>query len=128
MEDSEVEEGDWRGLSKGEAETEGADESVGRLRFSATRLGTAVDDMMGVEKGILYEGRVLLYYIGEKRVERVREKNPITPQQPMRVSPLGSEIMATATHRRDPRCPSFEFGVWLHESGIKAKWRWKYRA
>jgi hypothetical protein len=47
MEDKEVEEGDWRGLSKGDAETElTAEDSVGRLRFSATRLGTAVDDML----------------------------------------------------------------------------------
>lgn len=47
MEDKEVEEGDWRGLSKGEAETElTAEDSVGRLRFSATRLGTAVDDIL----------------------------------------------------------------------------------
>lgn len=49
MEDSEVDEGDWRGLSKGEADTElGMDESVVGLRFSATRLGTAVDDMAGI--------------------------------------------------------------------------------
>lgn len=47
IEDSEVDEGDWRGLSKGEAETEGTDESVGWLRFSAARLGMAVDDMVG---------------------------------------------------------------------------------
>jgi hypothetical protein len=66
MEDSEVEEGDWRGLSKGEAETEGADESVGRLRFSATRLGTAVDDMMGVEKGILYEAGLCSIISGKR--------------------------------------------------------------
>lgn len=46
MDDSEVDEGDWRGLSKGEAETEGTDESVGWLRFSALRWGTAVDDMV----------------------------------------------------------------------------------
>jgi len=49
MEDRDVEEGDWRGLSKGEAETElTAEDSVGRLRLSATRLGTAVDDMLTV--------------------------------------------------------------------------------
>jgi hypothetical protein len=47
MEDSEVDEGDWRGLSKGEPETEeGIDESVVGLRCSATRLGRAVDDMV----------------------------------------------------------------------------------
>jgi len=47
MEDREVVEGDWRGLSNGEAETELAvEDSVAGLRFSATRLGTAVDDMM----------------------------------------------------------------------------------
>lgn len=46
MEDREVDEGDWRGLSKGEAETESiTDESVVGLRRSAARLGIAVDDM-----------------------------------------------------------------------------------
>ena len=47
MEEREVEEGDWRGLSKGEAETELAvEDSVAGLRLSATRLGIAVDDML----------------------------------------------------------------------------------
>ena len=50
MEEREVEEGDWRGLSKGEAEIElVAEDSVAGLRLSATRLGIAVDDMLGVE-------------------------------------------------------------------------------
>lgn len=49
IEEREVEEGDWRGLSKGEAETELAvEDSVAGLRLSATRLGIAVDDMLGV--------------------------------------------------------------------------------
>jgi len=49
MEDKDVVEGDWRGLSKGEAETElTAEDSVGRLRLSAMRLGTAVDDILTV--------------------------------------------------------------------------------
>jgi hypothetical protein len=47
MEDKEVDEGDWRGLSSGETETElGTEESVPGLRCRATRLGTAVDDMV----------------------------------------------------------------------------------
>jgi hypothetical protein len=53
MEDSDVEEGDWRGLSKGDAETElTTEDSVGRLRLSATRLGTAVDDILMVYQGV----------------------------------------------------------------------------
>lgn len=49
IEEREVEEGDWRGLSKGEAETELAvEDSVAGLRLSATRLGIAVDDMLGI--------------------------------------------------------------------------------
>lgn len=44
IEDSDVEEGDWRGLSKGEGETElGRDESVVGARCRATGLGRAVD-------------------------------------------------------------------------------------
>ena len=46
MEDREVDEGDWRGLSKGEAASElGTDDSVVGLRRSALRLGRAVVDM-----------------------------------------------------------------------------------
>jgi len=56
-----VEEGDWRGLSKGDAETEGTDESVGWLRFSTTRLGTAVDDMMGRKEELYRRGQGFLY-------------------------------------------------------------------
>lgn len=56
MEDKEVEEGDWRGLSKGDAETElTVEDSVGRLRFSATRLGTAVEDILACAKVAVYE-------------------------------------------------------------------------
>lgn len=58
MEDREVDEGDWRGLSKGEAETESAmDDSVAGLRRSTVRLGTAVDDMAKTEN--LYSQTVL---------------------------------------------------------------------
>jgi hypothetical protein len=52
MEDREVEDGEWRGLSKGDAETLGTDESVPGLRFSAMRLGIAVEDIFSGVSGI----------------------------------------------------------------------------
>lgn len=52
IDESEVDEGDWRGDSSGETETElGTEESVVGLRLSATRLGTAVDDMVSERTG-----------------------------------------------------------------------------
>lgn len=59
IEEREVDEGDWRGLSKGEAEIElVAEDSVAGLRLSATRLGSAVDDMLGVLRLMVFNAEV----------------------------------------------------------------------